>query len=65
MSGATVSAANLLTPAQLAERWQVKTAHVYRLTREGKLKAVHLGRYYRYAIAAIEEFEANGGTHAE
>jgi len=47
----------LLTAEQLAERWQVKAAHVYRLTREGAIPAVKLGRYYRYRLDAIERFE--------
>lgn len=47
----------LLTAKQLAERWQITEHHVYRLTREGKIPAVRLGRYYRYHPAVIEEFE--------
>jgi excisionase family DNA binding protein len=50
-------AARLLTADQLAERWQVPTSHVYRLTREGKIPAVKLGKYYRYRLDAIERFE--------
>lgn len=61
-----VAAANgrgqLLTAEQLAERWQVPCSQVYRLTRDEKLPAVKLGRYYRYSLAAIEEFEREGGT---
>lgn len=51
----------LWTAEQLAERWQVPTSQVYRLTREQKIPAVKLGRYYRYSPAAIEAFE-NGTT---
>jgi excisionase family DNA binding protein len=47
----------LLTAEQLAERWQVKPSHVYRLTRDGAIPAVKLGRYYRYRLDAIEQFE--------
>jgi excisionase family DNA binding protein len=47
----------LLTAEQLADRWQVPTSQVYRLTRDGRIPAVKLGRYYRYAPAAIEAFE--------
>lgn len=47
----------LLTADQLAERWQVPKSHVYRLTREGQVPAVKLGRYYRYRLDAIERFE--------
>jgi excisionase family DNA binding protein len=51
----------VLTPAQLAERWQVAKAQVYRLTREGKLPAFEVGRYYRYRLDQIEAYEAFGG----
>lgn len=47
----------LLTAEELAARWQVRTSHVYRLTREGAIPAVRLGRYYRYRLDAIERFE--------
>ncbi len=47
----------LLTAEQLAERWQVKVSHVYRLTRDGEIPAVKLGRYYRFRVDAIERFE--------
>lgn len=60
MSGLTVT--RLLTAEQLAERWQVPKSHIYRLTREGKVPAVKLGRYYRYRIEAIEAFEEHGGV---
>jgi excisionase family DNA binding protein len=52
----------LLTAEQLAARWQVPKSQVYRLTREAKLPTVKLGRYYRYAVEAVESFEAGGGT---
>jgi len=47
----------LLTADELAERWQVPKSHVYRLTREGRIPAVRLGRYYRYRLAAVELWE--------
>jgi excisionase family DNA binding protein len=47
----------LLTADQLAERWQVAAAHVYRLTRDGAIPAVRLGRYVRFRLDAIERFE--------
>ena len=53
----------LLTADQLAERWQVPKSHVYRLTREGSIPAVKLGRYYRYRLDAIEAFEV-GEMHS-
>jgi len=48
----------LLTAEQLAERFQVPVSQIYRLTRDGTLPAVKLGRYYRYSVGAIERFEA-------
>jgi excisionase family DNA binding protein len=36
---------------------QVPKSHVYRLTRDGRIPAVRLGRYYRYRVAAIEAWE--------
>ncbi len=47
----------LLTAEQLAERWQVPKSHVYRLTREGTIPAVKLGRYRRYSPEVVERFE--------
>jgi excisionase family DNA binding protein len=47
----------LLTPEQLADRWQVRRSQVYRLTREGRIPTVPVGRYYRYRLDAIERFE--------
>jgi len=55
----------LLTADELAERWQIKRAHVYRLTRGGAIPAVRLGRYYRYRLDAIEAFERDGGVTSE
>jgi len=52
----------LWTAEELADRWQVPVSQVYRLTREGVIPTVRLGRYYRYAPAAIEAFEAGEST---
>jgi excisionase family DNA binding protein len=49
-----------LTAEQLARRWQVPPSHVYRLTREGRIPVVKLGRYYRYRPDAIDHFELRG-----
>jgi excisionase family DNA binding protein len=51
----------LLTAEQLAERWQVRASHVYRLAREGAIPFVRLGRYVRFRLDAIEAFEV--GDH--
>lgn len=52
----------LLTAAELAERWQLPTSWVYTATRDGRLPTVRLGRYYRYRLDAIEQFEKAGGV---
>jgi excisionase family DNA binding protein len=49
--------ARLLTAEQLADRYQLTVAQIYRLTREGVLPHVKLGRYYRYRLEAVEAFE--------
>ena len=54
----------LLKAEQVAERYQVPVSQIYRLTREGHLPAVKLGRYYRYSQTALEQFE-NGTTTKE
>jgi excisionase family DNA binding protein len=35
----------------------VPKSHVYRLTREGRIPTVRLGRYYRYRLSAVEAWE--------
>ncbi len=55
---------HLLTAEELAERWQVPKAHVYRLAREGRLPTVQLGRYRRWRLEALEDFECDGGVAA-
>jgi len=52
-----LSAERLLTAQQLADRWQVPKQHVYRLTRQGEIPVVRLGRYFRYRLDAIEAWE--------
>lgn len=61
----TPIAPRLLRAEELADRWQVPTAAIYRLTREERIPAVRIGRYYRYALAAVEAFEAGGGVGAD
>jgi excisionase family DNA binding protein len=53
------SNARLLTAEQLADRWQVSKAQVYRLARDSRIPAVGIGRYYRFRVAAIEAWEAS------
>lgn len=52
----------LLTADEVAQRWQVPKAHVYRLGRDGRLATVRLGRYMRWRVDAIEAFERDGGA---
>jgi excisionase family DNA binding protein len=53
----------ILTAEQLAARWQIKPSAVYRLTREKKIPCVQLGRYYRYRLDSIEQFERGDSPH--
>lgn len=57
--------ARLLTAEQLADRWQVSKAQVYRLARESRIPAVAIGRYYRFRVGAIEAWEASQEVEAE
>jgi excisionase family DNA binding protein len=57
--------AQLLTAEQLAARWQVPKSHVYRLAREGQIPTVELGRYRRWRLDAIEQFEQSFTTTPE
>ena len=55
----------LLTADQLAERWQIPTSHVYRLAREGRIPCVELGRYRRFRLDAVEQFEQSFNNNRE
>ena len=57
----------LLTADDLAVRWRISVAHVYRLTRERALPVVRLGRYYRYRLSTIEAWETaqEAATHEQ
>ena len=57
-----VTRTQLLTGDDLATRWRLKKSQIYRLERAGKLPSVRLGRYRRFLLAKVEEFEASGGT---
>lgn len=50
-------ATRLMTAEQLADRWQVSKAQIYRLAREGRIPAVPIGRYYRFRLDAIAAWE--------
>jgi len=47
----------LLTAEQVAQRWQISTAAIYRLARERSIPSVRLGRYYRFRAESIEAWE--------
>ena len=57
------STQQLLDADALARRWLIPKAAVYRLSREGKLPTVALGRYRRFRLTDVEAFEAGGGTN--
>jgi excisionase family DNA binding protein len=57
-SGAT----QLLTAEQVGQRFQIPVSQVYRLAREEKLPCLKIGKYRRFRIEALEEWEAAGGT---
>jgi excisionase family DNA binding protein len=59
VGGEKQSNARLPTAEQLADRWQVSKAQVYRLARDSRIPAVAIGRYYRFREAAIEAWEAS------
>lgn len=63
--GVHSSAARLMTAEDLADRWQVAKSWVYAATRDGRIPAVRLGRYYRYRLDAIVEFERAGGVNGQ
>ncbi len=52
----------LLTADDVAERWQVSRSQVNALVRAGKLPTVAIGRYYRFRLDALIEWEQHGGT---
>lgn len=52
-----VSSSALLTADELAGRWKVSKAQVYRLARDGRVPTVAIGRYYRFRLASIEAWE--------
>jgi excisionase family DNA binding protein len=61
MSEQAVTASRLLTADDLEERWQIPKSQVYRLHRDARLPGVRLGRYVRFRLEAIEDFERKGG----
>lgn len=50
-------ATRLLTAAQVAERWQVRTKQVYALVNRGDVPCIRIGRYRRFRLEAVEAWE--------
>jgi excisionase family DNA binding protein len=65
MNEPAVTAARLLDAHQVGERWGVPHTQVLRLARTGRLKCVKCGRYVRFRLEDLEEFERGGGTNDE
>ena len=58
----------LLTPDDLAKRWQVSRAFVYKLVREKKIPYFHIGKSIRFSPGQISErleAMANGEYHRD
>jgi predicted site-specific integrase-resolvase len=45
------------TTAHLTDRWQVTGMTLRRWRKAGKIKASHIGRGVRFAVAEVERFE--------
>jgi excisionase family DNA binding protein len=58
------NSSRLLTADDVAERWQVSRSQVYGLVRAGTIPTVAIGRYYRFRLDALVEWEQSGGTRA-
>lgn len=54
----------LLDADELAVRWRVPKAQVYRLARSGQIPTIKLGRYYRFRLDAIEAWEDEDRSNA-
>ncbi len=52
-----LTASQLLTAEQLAQRWQVPKTQVWRLARDGAVPVVRIGRYMRFRRDVIERWE--------
>jgi excisionase family DNA binding protein len=62
----TPSQTVLLTAAQVGARWQVRDKHVLALARAGDLPHVRIGKYVRFRMEAIQQWERDQeeATHA-
>lgn len=57
----------LLTLDQVADRWQVAKGLLYRMTEDGRLERVKIGKYVRIPLAAVEAYENqnNNGSNRD
>jgi len=62
VAATSITAASLLTPAEVAARWQVTVGQVQRLARDGRMPCVRVGRYLRFTLAQVEAWERGGGA---
>lgn len=47
-----------LTPRQLAERWAISERSALRMAESGKLRALRVGRLWRFPLDAVAAYEA-------
>jgi excisionase family DNA binding protein len=64
-NGQNDARATILTPDELADRWKCKKKTLWRLSNEGKVPSMRLGRFYRYPLPLVEAFEAGSWTPAD
>ncbi len=46
-----------LSPKDLAERWRVSVAMLYKLARNGELPAMRIGKTVRFKAADVDAYE--------
>ncbi|AOQ23844.1 hypothetical protein MTAT_14300 [Moorella thermoacetica] len=54
-----------LTVQEIAEKYKVTSAAVHKWIKEGRLKAIKLGRVWRIPESALREFIEGGGEKGE
>jgi excisionase family DNA binding protein len=59
---ASRAAADFLSAAQLARRWQMHAESIRRMIREKRLPATRIGRRLRISLAEVERLEGEGRT---
>lgn len=48
---------SILTPEEIAQRWQVSAVSVYRLLQNKQLKGFKVGKLWRIPEANVEQYE--------